>query len=161
MQPSPDFPEQDRRCDFTSARGRKISQRGHKLVCQLYGRRDNSSLLALLFTAVRFVDSASSPHRDLSRFCWLHHGSYIPWEMFKVPLASMVEPGQPLRIMEEPNGPHHHNKAAAQQDGIYRIILLNKIKEMLKQHNANPSQSHLCGIEPEAPHTTEPHYDLF
>lgn len=115
MQASPDFPEQDRRCDFTSARGRKISQRGRKLVCQLYGRRDNSSLLALLFTAVRFVDNASSPHRDLSRFCWLHHGSYIPWEMFKVPLASMVEPGQPSGSWRNPTDPttttrQQHNK---------------------------------------------------
>lgn len=67
-----------------------------------------------------------------------------------------------LRIVEEPNGAHHrHNKAAAQQDGIYRLILLNEIKETLKQHNVNPSQSHWCGIEAEAPHTTEPHVDLF
>lgn len=54
-QPSPDFPQQDRRCDFTSTRGHKISQREHKLVCELYGRRDNLSLLALVFTSVRFL----------------------------------------------------------------------------------------------------------
>lgn len=121
MTSGPDFSQQERRCDFTSTHGRKISQREHKLVGELYGRRNNLSLLALLFISVRLVSGASSPQRDLSFFWWLPHGSYIPWEMFKVPLASLVEPEQPSGSRRNPADPTTTKQQYKEVEFIYDI----------------------------------------